>query len=904
MAHQGGEILGPEPRANSRRKGGAMSPWRNARVHTKVASIVIIATLGFSCFALLRVSDKWDVAAAASRAGTTATLSIKAGDMLHSTQRERGRSSLFMSSKGTQFRDDLARQRQETDARMRAFESFADGHSGQLPAEVHTSLGKVQARLGGLASLRTQVDRLQLEPSVVIRDYTSLNRQVLDLIAVLAATNTEPSIVARLQAYLAFLSAKEDAGQERAQLSNVFTTNRYGPQQYVTIVSLIAAQEDSLAQFERVATPEVLETWKQAQATAAFAQVESLEQTALALPSGGGFGIEPAAWWDAMTSKIDEMKKVEDVQAEGIASLARSVENAATSAALFALAAVGLLLLIVVTLAVAATRSIARPVQRLTQAAAAVADLADRELARVTDVEDDADDSLPPRLAAIDVSSRDEVGQLAEAFNRVQITATLLVERQMMMRRNVGLMFANVAQRTQNLVNRQLILVDQLEGDDKNTHMLGTLYQLDHLSTRLGRSAKNLLVISGARDDPRLFRPTPLGTAVRSALAEIEDYQRVRVGTICEGTVASQLVTDLVLVFAELLENATTCSPPASFVDVHAVMYLDLCQVSIVDHGIGLPSDELAEENRRLVERERLDIAPTGALGLFVVGRLARRHGLTVELFPTPGGGTTAKVTIPPTLFCHEAPVPALVGGSAGYAQTTGATSPRGVTPPKTTLPASLAAEFSWFLPSGCSESVVYQGGDAARAALSSRLLAESAPVPVSDESFAKHRHPVITHPAGAASPADPQRGSRDGLIRRVRGARLPTGAVAPADAAAHTADRPTAADAVGDAAAARAAMDGFQAAVTRRASPPPSQPPSAPAGNGGIRSASPARGSHARPSATGDQHGTAPLRRDAETQRIAHDAFAAGLAEAVAETTSGSGRPPLVHDLNEEIQR
>ncbi len=536
-----------------------------------------------------------------------------------------------------------------------------------------------------------------------------------------------------------------------------------------------------------------------------------------------------------MTSKIDEMKNVEDIQAQTIAAVARSVEDAATSAALFALAAVGLLLLIIVTLAVAATRSIARPVQRLTQAAAAVADLADRELARVTDVEDDADDSLPPRLAAIDVSSRDEVGQLAEAFNRVQITATLLVERQMMMRRNVGLMFANVAQRTQNLVNRQLILVDQLEGDDKNKHMLGTLYQLDHLSTRLGRSAKNLLVISGSRDDPRLFKPTPLATAVRSALAEIEDYQRVRVGTICEGTVASHLVTDLVLMFAELLENATTCSPPASFVDVHAVMYTDQCQVSIVDHGIGLPSDQLVEENRRLVERERLDIAPTGALGLFVVGRLARRHGLVVELLPTPGGGTTAKVTIPPTLFTHEAPVLALVGGSARYAQATVTTSPNGVTPPTTTRPTALANGFSWFVPPAGSEIVAYQGENP-RIAPSSALRVESLPVPV----------PVSVR-AAAAPPAAAQRKSREGLIRRVRGARLPTAALAPVDAAARTTDRPTAADAVGDAAAARSAMDGFQAAITR-----PDPPPS----------------------------------------------------EAVAQTTSGSARPLHVHDRNEEIQR
>jgi len=267
-----------------------------------------------------------------------------------------------------------------------------------------------------------------------------------------------------------------------------------------------------------------------------------------------------------------------------------------------------------------------------------------------------------------------------------------------------------------------------------------------------------------------------------------------------------------------------------------------MCQVSIVDRGIGIPSEQLAEENRRLVERERLDIAPTGKLGLFVVGRLARRHGLTVELLPTPSGGTTAKITIPPTLFRHEAPVPALVGGSEGYARPTSATSPGVVTPRRTVEPAALAAGFSWFVPSAGSWSV---GQDVTRPAPSGALVAECAPVPVSDESFVKQRHAVITPPAGVAPPADQQRRPRDGLIRRVRGAQLPAGAVGPEETVARRADRPTATDAVGDAAAARAAMDGFQAAITHRTSP-------------------------------GDQHGT----------------------------TGGPGRPLFVHDLNEEIQR
>jgi signal transduction histidine kinase len=848
---------------------------------------------------------------------------VKTGDLLHAMQRERGRSSQFMSSKGTQYRDDLVRQRQETDARAGVFRRFADDRAGLLPADARGSLGKVQAGLDGLAALRTQVDKLRGEPATAINEYTALNQKILNLIAVLSASNGEPSIVARLQAYLAFLTAKEATGQERAQLSNAFITNAYAPGQYVTVVSLIAAQQDALTQFERIAPPDVAEAWKQVQATAAFAQVASHEKKALALPSGGAFGIDPTAWWDAVTYKIDEMKKVEDVQGQAIVSLAKSVEDTATTGARVALTAVALLLLVTVTLAVAATRSIARPVQRLTQAATAVADLADRELARVTDVED-AEEEQPPRLAEIDVSSRDEVGELAQAFNRVQTTATLLVERQMTMRRNVGLMFANVAQRTQNLVNRQLAIVDQLESDDNNKHALATLYQLDHLSTRLSRSAKNLLVIAGTRDDPRIVKPTPLATIVRSALAEIEDYQRIRVGTICEGVVASALVTDLVVVFAELMENATTFSPPASFVDVHAEMYGHVCQVSIVDRGIGIPPDQLTDENSRLVMRERLDIAPSGVLGLFVVGRLARRHGIAVELAPTPGGGTTARVTIPTSLLLQEAPVPAFVGASVGNERMTGVISPRGSTPAMTMLPAGLADGFSWFSPPALTEGMAYPGADLTHVATWEPVPTERAVVPGAPLTA---RASADFEPSASPPPAHAQARARDGLVRRVRGAQIPRAALTPTNSsatAAHPPGPPAVPHAMGDAAAARAEMDGFQAAVTRFAGPPTDQPAGHSPDEVPVTAADPtevpwpkrsgrragqAPGSHAWPVAGGPVagpagNGTDPAGGDAEPPRTVFDSFAVGLAKAVVEISGRSGRPPAGHDLDEEIQR
>ena len=131
-------------------------------------------------------------------------------------------------------------------------------------------------------------------------------------------------------------------------------------------------------------------------------------------------------------------------------------------------------------------------------------------------------------------------------------------------------MFANVARRTQNLVQRQLAEVDELERNEQNPTLLERLYRLDHLSTRLRRSADKLLVIAGSREQAMIGRPIDLATALRSALAEIEDYKRVRFGNLCPVTLTSPVASDVVLLFAELLENATASSPPDTLIDVSA----------------------------------------------------------------------------------------------------------------------------------------------------------------------------------------------------------------------------------------------------------------------------------------------------------------------------------------------
>ena len=141
------------------------------------------------------------------------------------------------------------------------------------------------------------------------------------------------------------------------------------------------------------------------------------------------------------------------------------------------------------------TRSIARPLRRLTASADEVADVAQLELVRVADTDDP--EAAVPQLRPVRVGTADELGELAQAFNRVQQVASNLVERQLVSRQNVATMFGNVGRRTQNLVGRQLAMIDSLERNEQDPALLDRLYRLDHVSTRLRRNANSLVVLSG-----------------------------------------------------------------------------------------------------------------------------------------------------------------------------------------------------------------------------------------------------------------------------------------------------------------------------------------------------------------------------------------------------------------------
>ena len=708
---------------------------------------------------------------ARSSAGTAeaARQARELGNLIWELQRERVLTAAHLASPSDDGAD-LKRQQSQVDA-------AAQNVRTALGSEMSDELANALVGLGSLTGLRQNALRGSASSDSVTRTYHAAVSGIIDALRLVPQRTGDAEGTRQLTALEALLRATEQQSLRDTGLIIAATRRQTGQE----LLDDAAMQSRAFTErFVQQADPDHAALVVAVEEGTEGRRVDELAARLPGQPSPA-FAADALA---AVSAQAQLRKAAQDQVSDEITAEAAARASHAGALAWAVGIGVALLFALVVWLAIAVRRSISHPLRSLTDAAGAVADLAGRELVRVTDTEE-ADDQVP-RLRDIDVASGDELGRLAEAFNRVQGTAAQLVERQAITRRNVSLMFANVAKRTRSLVGRQLALVDELERDEQNEKLLAGLYQLDHLSTRLRRTADSLLVIAGTREDSRISGPMEVGTALRSALAEIEDYQRVRLGAVGKVAVAPALGADLIQLFAELLDNATSFSPPQSTVEVELARGADgSCVVAIADHGIGMTEARLTEENLRLVERERLDITPTSVLGLFVVGRLARRHSLTVELLPTTGGGVTARVTVPPGLLTREsltAPPPAAPQ------------EPKPVQDP----------DFGWFMGDD-DPTITLASVPAEPDHLSGELATEITLV-----TSAIARVAVLPQPV-APSAIAPEREGRAGLTRRVPGASLAPSlrADTPAPAAKHSLEN-TASWQQRDPAAERASLDAF----------------------------------------------------------------------------------------------
>ncbi len=343
-------------------------------------------------------------------------------------------------------------------------------------------------------------------------------------------------------------------------------------------------------------------------------------------------------------------KVIEDTMAsitKSVRAQAADRRDAAVLDAVLVAAAIAIALVVVSLVA----RALVVPLRVLRDGALKVAhtDL-EEEVARVKA------GGIEPVPQPLPVYTTEEIGQVAHAVDELHTQALLLAGDEARLRLLVNDMFETMSRRSRSLVDQQLSLIDRLERDEQDPERLDSLFKLDHLAARLRRNSANLLVLAGAQLARDQREPVPLSTVLNAAVSEVEDYRRVEIVALPDCALLGAAAGGVIHLFAELIDNALRYSPPNTAVRVSGTSGGDgWVLLRIADAGLGMNDADRRIANMRM--QEGGEVTPDNArhMGLFVVGRIAARHGIRVGLrgpaAHETGSGTTAEIYLPPAVL-------------------------------------------------------------------------------------------------------------------------------------------------------------------------------------------------------------------------------------------------------------
>ncbi|MGW4726006.1 nitrate- and nitrite sensing domain-containing protein [Streptomyces sp. NPDC004291] len=450
------------------------------------------------------------------------------------------------------------------------------------------------------------------------------------------------------------------------------TTEAVFAQQSVAFNSYNYLEQIALGEFSSGGMPEDVELLKKVMAGKAAEGAKQMQSADVELPKGKdgsvysgvanaigtakgpddikalrAKGITPETWMAIATAKFEGYSEVEKALVDKAVTEAVKISDDAKSDAWLNGAIVVIALLAAFVLAGMMARQMSRSMRTLRTAAFGIAE--QRLPMLVDQLSRTEPGRVDTRVQPIPIDSQDEIGEVARAFDQVHREAVRLAAEQAMLRGNVNAIFTNLSRRNQSLIEGQLTLITDLENNEADPDQLENLFKLDHLATRMRRNGENLLVLAGEEPGRRWDQPVPLVDVMRAASSEVEQYERIELAGVPEAEIHGQAVTDLVHLLAELLENATTFSSPQTKVRVTATRLPDgRVMVEIHDKGIGLTAEDFADINHKLANPPTVDAAVSQRMGLFVVGRLADRHGIRVQLRPSgEQAGTTSLVMLP-----------------------------------------------------------------------------------------------------------------------------------------------------------------------------------------------------------------------------------------------------------------
>ncbi|WP_061082730.1 nitrate- and nitrite sensing domain-containing protein [Nocardiopsis alborubida] len=561
----------------------------------------------------------------------------------------------------------LDEQRENTDAAMAEAVAFAERLRGTRDDEVKRSATALVDSAGILDEVRADVDGHGVGQAETILRYGEVLAGTTGATTALVHTTDGGENLTDAVLTSELMGASSAYSTADALLAGAIARGEMSYEETAHFTYLTATYRDTLESVDAAMHPSVAAHHEEVVSLPAWSRAEDLSRQVvtrrpLAEPAEPGEGAAGSNWnadvdiradaWDESSAEAAlALQELAGVQARRTIDLAWSAALVRVSSGVAAAA----LTLAGGAVAIAVVgRSSRRLTERLTHLREQILDR-DGDLPGIVDRAQrgekvDVQEELPP----LDEWGDDEIGQVAEAFDAAQLTAVESAVLQAEIRRGANRAFLGIAFRNQALVQRQLRLLDEIEYHEQDPEALRRLFRLDHLATRARRYSDNLIILGGGQSARRWRQPRPLVDVLRAAIAETEDFERVRLTSAPRVLVHGQVVADVVHLLAELVENATQFSPAGTPVDVGCTPAAEGLVVEVEDRGLGMSERGYAEAERTLTQSPEFDVMALPEdprLGLFVVSRLAGRHGVRVWLRPSPYGGTRATVLIPASLL-------------------------------------------------------------------------------------------------------------------------------------------------------------------------------------------------------------------------------------------------------------
>jgi signal transduction histidine kinase len=668
---------GPVPRLASRR---ALKNWR---VRSRLFLLVVIPTVTAVVAGAIFIASSAQSALVYGRVLTLANLSGKVTGLVQALQTEREDTVRFIilgSSNGGRGASpksavppgpELSLLNQEhavSDSWANQVENLAGEVDGSYSALAQQDSKAAVTAIGNLPAIRAAATGTRLPALIVTQEYATAINTLLAIESQLAVGSGDSTLAGSVRVLGLVSSMKEEASLQQALLTSALRSDLislgqfgFGPARQTELTNAQAQQQGDLNSFNTAATAEQRQLFNSVLSGSKVVQAQAQEQQAIALASSGSsLAQNDPTISDASSSLsyvVSGMRSVEQQFSDEVISRSGSLHSGAITAAIIFSFAVALLLGIALIATTVIGRSMVRPLHRLRNGALEVAGTRLPDMVRRMGETDG--ESIPLTVEPIDVDSSDEIGEVARAFDQVHKEAIRLAANEAALRGNVNAMFVNLSRRSQTLVERQIRMITRLEQGEQDSKRLASLFQMDHLATRMRRNSENLLVLAGHELSRRGSRPVALVDVLRAAASEIEQYERVTLNVQPGISIRTEAVSDVVHLTAELVENATSFSAVDTPVAITGhLQNSGWVLIEITDQGVGMGAEEMAEANLRLSKPPVVDVAVSRRMGLFVVARLAARHGIRVRLCPVPSGGLIAQIWLPSETITQETGTP------------------------------------------------------------------------------------------------------------------------------------------------------------------------------------------------------------------------------------------------------